>query len=194
MQTSGGVHDHHAVKTGFDFPGGVENNGRGIGVHFLLDDRRAHTSAPHLQLFDGRRAKGIGGNQDNLVTIPAQHMGQFADGGGFSAAVDADGHDHKRLVFRDGERLFHLSQNGDHALLQNFFNLRRVGKLPALDPLLDVFNEIKGKLRAHVRRNHQLFQFVIERRIQFPFAENELIQIFGESVPGFGESRFEFVE
>ena len=78
---------------------GVERDRPGIGPLRAGDDLAAGALRPALELLDGGGAEGVGGAEHDVeAELALQVPGELADRRRLAGAVDADGHDHRRLV------------------------------------------------------------------------------------------------
>src|SRR3984885_14712046 len=98
VQAAGGVHDDDISAAGARGGERVENDGGGIGAGFLFDHFDAGAACPDFELFDGGGAESIGGAEHHGDALFFQAIGEFADGGGFAGAVDADNEQDARLA------------------------------------------------------------------------------------------------
>ena len=104
----GNQHIHAARGSGLHR---IEDHRGRVGTGVLSDHRNLVALAPHLQLLNRRRAKGVAGGEHDFLAFQLQLLGQLADGRGLAGAVDADHQNHKRLVRRANlQRLFDRPQ------------------------------------------------------------------------------------
>src|SRR5580704_10849855 len=69
---------------------GVEGYGAGVGAHSLFDDRHPNPITPDAELVNGGGTEGIGCAKEDGITSLLEVIGEFANGGCFADAVDAD--------------------------------------------------------------------------------------------------------
>ncbi len=98
VQAAGGVHDDDVGVASARGGERVENDGGGIGAGFLFDHFDAGAARPDFELLDGGGAESVGGAEHHGGAFFFQAIGEFADGGGFAGAVDADDEEDARLV------------------------------------------------------------------------------------------------
>ena len=89
MEASGGI-DEDLVKTaGRGCGDRIKDNGRRVRPFLLVNHRRRDSLGPHLELFNGRGAKGIGRGEDHRTTGFLTSLGQLGNSRCFPGAVDA---------------------------------------------------------------------------------------------------------
>ena len=115
-------------------------------------------SAHCVELLDGGGAERVGrAEQDRLAELALQVPGELADRGRLARAVDADGHDHRRLVAQVDVVVAGAGDAGqqlDEALLQRgaALDLAR-GRL-----LLELADDARGRPRADVGHDQRLLE------------------------------------
>ena len=93
----------------------VENHRSRLGAVLLRDDRYTVALGPGLQLFAGRSAKGIAGDEHDLQSLGHQPVGELSDRRRLARAVDADHQNHIGSDQRiDAQRLLHRPQDRLH--------------------------------------------------------------------------------
>ena len=80
-------------------PGNVDRTGPGA----LLMDGHVNLLAQGLQLSDGGRAVGVGGDHDRAAAVLAERQGQLGRCGGFARALEPDHENHRRWTLRGGQ-------------------------------------------------------------------------------------------
>jgi len=160
LQAAGGIDDdviHLAAWRG----DGVEETA--LGSLPCSGESLAYRCArPDLQLLDGGGAEGIGGTEEDGALFVLEAAGEFADGGGFTAAVDAH-HEH------DGGRIGDV-RRGAFAGLEDFeevfadevLQLGGVGELAAVDALADAFQNFAGGAHADIGGDEGGLQLIEE--------------------------------
>ena len=104
MQTAGGVQKHHvmAVLTGVE-------DGLFRRLHRVLRSLFKHGNAQlfaaDLQLLNGGGTVNVAGDQQRVLPLPLHQSGQLAAVGGFTRALQAHQHDHRRAVGVDVDML-----------------------------------------------------------------------------------------
>ena len=82
MEATCRVDDEHARRAGLGCADRVEDDGGGVGVGGLPDQRDIHPFCPDFQLLDGRRPECVGGDERHRAALLFQVAGKFADGRG----------------------------------------------------------------------------------------------------------------
>ena len=104
MQTAGGVQKHHvmAVLTSVE-DGLLRRLHRVLRSPFKHGD--AQLFAADLQLLNGGGTVNVAGDQQRVLPLPLHQSGQLAAVGGFTRALQAHQHDHRRAVGVDVDML-----------------------------------------------------------------------------------------
>ena len=90
---------------GFGGGAGVVEGGGGVSALAGLDEGDVGAGGPDFELLDGGGAEGVGGAEEDGAALAAVEGSEFAGGGGFAGAVDADHHDDfggRASAWRDG--------------------------------------------------------------------------------------------
>src|SRR5687768_7471745 len=90
MKTAGGIDKENVNASALGSLHPIVNNRGRIGTGSLFDQLHTGSPAPSFQLFDRRGAKRVTRDQQNLLAVGFILGGEFADGGGFADAVDAE--------------------------------------------------------------------------------------------------------
>ncbi len=93
VEAAGGIDEHEVGLAGFGGGERVEKGGGRIAALLGLDKVDAGALRPDFELFDGGGAEGVGGAQEHASAFATVKRGEFAGGGGFAGAGDADHHD-----------------------------------------------------------------------------------------------------
>ncbi len=165
-QASGGVrHDDIDIARvcGIDR---IENHRGGV-PRLLRDDGDVVALSPALQLLARRGAKGVAGRQQNRLAAFLKMIGQLADRGGFSGAVDADQHDDKGPLRihckRHGDRRQHVEQRGP----QCAFQFMRFAKTAAPRFVAQALDQEFAGAHTDIGRQQGRFEFLKKRIVDF---------------------------
>ena len=96
MQTAGGVDDEDIGSPCLRSAHGIEQDGGGVAALLGFDHLDPRALTPDLQLFDGRRAEGIGRAKQNRLALATEVAGQFPRGRGLAGTVHPHHHDDER--------------------------------------------------------------------------------------------------
>ena len=155
-----------------------------------MDHGGAGSLGPYAQLFDGGGPEGVGGADIDFLAGLGELGGQFADGGGFADAVDADDHDDQResLAFFGHKALIvsfvALFEQGGDLFAQDAIQLGGVHVFIAGHPLFDTFDDADGGVDPDVGGDENLFEIIEHFVVHFRFAGHGAGQ-FGKD-PFFG--------
>src|SRR6266852_9535440 len=90
LETASGIYNQDIASTcarGLDC---VVNDCTGVGTGILTNYRYSNTLAPHFELIDSGGAKGIGGGQNDAMSLLVETVGEFGNGGCFAGVIEAD--------------------------------------------------------------------------------------------------------
>lgn len=90
VEAAGGVADEELGTETFGFFVAVEADSRGVAVLRAFDEGDLEALRPDLELFNGSGAKGVGGGEDDAMTLVMEEVGELGSGSGFARAIDAD--------------------------------------------------------------------------------------------------------
>ena len=134
MEPSRRIRQHHVRPPGAGGGHRVKEHGRAIGALPLGDHRYVGAGAPLLELLHRRGAKGIAGGQEGTVPGRLEALGQLADGGGFTHAIDSDHKNHIGLGGREGKGYVARAEDFREHLRQLAHERVFVVQGPALHP------------------------------------------------------------
>jgi len=137
-------------------------------------------------------AEGVGGAEDDLLSVGLKHLRQFGDRGGFSAAVDAGDHDDGRPAFGVANRLGLLG----HERLELLFDVLDDFVLvndACPKRLADLVGDFLGGVDAHVDLDEFLEEIVVKRFIdQPPLRFEEVADVGLQQLCGLLQTLLEF--
>ncbi len=194
VEPSRGVDDHNPRPAGLRGADGVIDDGGGVGVRRLADQRDIYPLCPRLELFDGRRTEGVRGDERHRMPLRFQLMGQLSDRRGLSRTVHPDDHDRIDLSRRNPEGGLVLQEDLPHRLPEDFPEDLRAAEFLPSHPFLQRRDEFPGEGRPHVGDDEGLFQFIEERLIDLLAPQDDVVDIRKKEFPGLGEPRFQPVE
>ena len=96
------VDQHHVTTPCFTGRDGIKAHGGRIAP-FLTDDLHRIALGPHGQLLARCRPKSVCRSQQHTGALIGQVVGELANGGGFTSAIDARHHDDHRLLVADSQ-------------------------------------------------------------------------------------------
>ena len=190
MQAPGAIDQQHVGAAGAGFGEGVEGEAGGVGFVAAGDDVAAGALAPDLELFDGGGAEGVAGDEHGFHALFGVELRQFADGGGFAGAVDADDeHDMRLERAVDDQRLRDWGEDGGDFVGQRQFDFVFPHFL-AEAAAAEVGDYLGGDGGAEIGGDQQVFQFFQRGVIQAALGEHRA-DGGGEFFAGAGKTLFE---
>src|SRR5258706_650191 len=90
MQAAGGVDQQYVNATALGCLDAVKDHGGRIGAGAVLDHFDTDSLTPDIELFDRSGTKSVAGDEQRLFPGAVKLRGEFADGGGFADAIDAE--------------------------------------------------------------------------------------------------------
>ena len=166
---------------------GVEDDGRGVGPHLLLDDGDAHPLAPHLELLDGGGPEGVCSGEHNLVTPGLEIVCDLPDRRGLPRAVHADDHDRVEAVLRDLQGRLALLENEVDVVPHDFPQDIGAAEIGSLRDHFHLVDQFRSKGRPHVGRDEHFLQLLEEVPVDLLLAEEHLVDIAHEALLGLAE-------
>ena len=153
----------------------------GIASGLGLDDFGAGALSPDFELIDGGGTKSVGGAEQDVFSLRAEDLREFADRRGLARAVDADDQNHFRraIDFADGARI-RCVQNRQQFFFQQALEFLHVFDLLAVG-LVAQFAEnfLRGGI-AQVGADERGFEIVERVAVDF-FAEgDDFLDALGE--------------
>ncbi len=124
----------------------------------LRNHRNVVALAPHLQLFNRRRAEGITRRQHYRFTLLLELTRQFADSGGFPDTVNANHQNNKWCFAFNIKRFVNFCENFTHLVFQQAIQRFGVAQLFAARPFGQVGDDLTGGFHPNVRDQQLLFQ------------------------------------
>ena len=161
----------------------------------MRDDIDAYAFAPHLKLFDGRRAKCIARGKNDAFVLRAEIGGEFADAGRFARAVDADHENDVRFRFEHAVTWRGLSrffQHLDQFIFQDAFHFFRTDDALGIRARAQIVHDLHRHLSAEVCLNQRVFKPGPKFGRNLIVQPNEILQFGLERFAGFGQSLFGF--
>jgi hypothetical protein len=194
MQAAGRIDDQRANLAGLGGMEGVEDDGARVGALRLADDLGLSALGPNFELLDGGGAEGVGSAEQDGFAVVLQALGEFADGGGFAGAVDADHHDDPRRLIGLHQRAFGGFEHTEQVFLDELAEFRGVVHQVAGDPLADGFEDIGGGADADIGRNQRVFKLFEEIGVDLLLAVDHVFDAVHESGAGFLYALFQAVQ
>ncbi len=191
VQTSGGVHDDGVGVARARGGKRVENDGRGIGARLLVNQFGVRALGPDGELLGGGGAKSVARGEDHFLSLLVQAIRQFADGGGFAGAVDADDEEHLRLAIRRrGGATGAVARRGGHSA-QNCDELRfdcglhgvAIAQRVAFELHADGVEHVARRAHAEIGGEERIFEAGERRGIDLLFASENILDARGELRP-----------
>ena len=194
LQAAGGIDDDVIDFARFGGLERVEHHGAGIGAGVLADHLGVGALAPDFELLDGGGAEGVGGAEQNGVAFGLEMRGQFADGGGFARAVDADHHDDGGRLVDVGERAVVGLQDFEQIFADEAAQLAGIADQFAVDALADAVENFVGGGDADIGADERVFELFEQIGVDFLAAGDDVFDARDEAGAGFLDAAFEFFE
>ena len=194
VKAAGGVYDDEigfACAAGLE---GVEDDGAGVGALGLFDEFGVGAGGPDFELFDGGGAEGIGGGDEDGLSFVVEAAGEFAGGGRFAGAVDADHHNDDGRRVDAGEGPVGGGKDFEEMISDEAANFAGVADEFTVDSLADGFEDFGGGADPDVGRDEGIFEFVEQVGVNFFFAEDDILNFVDEAGAGFFDPAFEAIE
>ena len=164
LQAARGIHQHGVdafLLTGLNR---IKGDRSGVGA-FLLGTHRLHAHAvtPGGQLLRSGGAEGIGGAQNQGLTVRNHHAGNLTDGRGLTHAVHANDQHHAGVAVATGglQLAVHVGADNLHELFaEHLLHGGGVARTLNAHALLQGLNQAGGRLGAEVGEQQGLFNFV----------------------------------
>src|SRR5690606_27669688 len=186
------VGDQHVDATRLGGLHRIEDHRGGIGAGVLGDHRDVVALAPYLQLLHGGGPESVAGGEHDLLAFELQLLGQLADGGGLTNAIDANHQDHEGLLAGiDPQWLLHRLEQAGQLFLQRLVQRTAVGKFLARDATGKVLHDRRGGLDADVGGQQAGFQLVQQVVIDGLLAEEQAGHAFSDAGAGLGQTLLE---
>src|SRR5205814_1137942 len=145
--------DHVIHFARFGGADGVEEHGARVAPGFLADDLGAGALAPDFQLLDGGGTESVGSAEQDGTLFILVTVGEFADGGCFARAVDADHEDDGGRFGDARHRAFAGLQDFEQVLANQVAEFGGVRQLVAFYTLANAFENFVGGADADVGGN-----------------------------------------
>ena len=137
----------------------------------MTNNSHADSLAPLLQLFRRRRTEGIRRRQHDRPAGFLAQVGNFSDGCGLSAAVDANHQDNQRVFLAQliSFSLIHQIRNNAFQRLLHFLRFRNVA---GVHPFPELFHDLLGGINSDIRNDQGFFQLIQKILIQIRVAHD----------------------
>jgi len=149
------------------------------------DDLSPQAIGPDGELLHGRRSKRIGGAQDDRLSVVAEHLGEFGNGGRFPAAVHSRHHYDRGTACGEVDRSGRLRQEGFELLLDPTENLLHADD-SGVEVGADLVGYFLGRHHTHIGLDERFEQLVEKRLIdQSTFGLEQVADIGLQQLGGF---------
>ena len=164
LQAARGIHEHGVDAFLLAGLNRIKGDRSGVGA-FLLGTHRLHAHAvtPGGQLLRSGGAEGIGGAQNQGLTVRNHHAGNLTDGRGLTHAVHANDQHHAGVAVATGglQLAVHVGADNLHELFaEHLLHGGGVARTLNAHALLQGLNQAGGRLGAEVGEQQGLFNFV----------------------------------
>ena len=164
LQAARGIHEHGVDAFLLAGLNRIKGDRSGVGA-FLLGTHRLHAHAvtPGGQLLRSGGAEGIGGAQEQGLTVSDHHASNLADGRGLTHAVHANDQHHAGVAVTAGglQLAVHVGANNLHELLtEHLLHGGRVARTLNAHALLQRLHQAGSRLGTQVGKQQGLFNFV----------------------------------
>ena len=164
LQAARGIHEHGVDAFLLAGLNRIKGDRSGVGA-FLLGTHRLHAHAvtPGGQLLRSGGAEGIGGAQNQGLTVRNHHAGNLTDGRGLTHAVHANDQHHAGVAVATGglQLAVHVGADNLHELFaEHLLHGGGVDRTLNAHALLQGLNQAGGRLGAEVGEQQGLFNFV----------------------------------
>ena len=168
VQPPGGVAQDHIYIPGLGRLQCIKQHRSGVGPLMLAHNRHVRPLGPYLQLVGGSGPEGIRRAEQDLLALRLQAVGQLADGGGLSHAVDADDQDH-RGALGGVQSSFAHGQLLQQYLPQLRLHLLRILHVVAEHGVAQGVHRLCGDVHPHIRQDQGFLQVIKKFIVQlFP--------------------------
>ena len=180
MQPAGGVGEHHIASARTRRRQSIEYHRSRVSARKLRGEVRAGAFRPHLQLLDGRRAKGVTRGEQHRTAVLGTAPRQLADGGGLARAIHADHQDHEWAMRGvDAQRRGDGLEDLHDTLAQSVTQRASVGELLASHARAQLRQDPLGGLDADVRSDEARLELFQDRGIDLP-SPQQVGEVVGE--------------
>lgn len=164
LQAARGIHQHGVDAFLLAGLNRIKGDRSGVGALLLGTHRlHAHAVTPGGQLLRSGRAEGIGGAQNQGLTVRNHHAGNLTDGRGLTHAVHANDQHHAGVAVATGglQLAVHVGADNLHELLSKHL-LHGGGVIRTLNAhaLLQGLNQAGGRLGTQVSQQQGLLNLV----------------------------------
>ena len=177
VEATGGVNDGHVAVVVDGVLHGFVSDRSGVGFHAFAKKVAPDALRPDFELVHRSGAEGIAGAHHDFFALLFVLPGQFADGGGFADAVDANNHQHIRFLSGRQRKIFDVPgivfrKDVHDFAAQQFVQFCGVEVFVARHPLRNAVYDFDSRFPAHVGGNEDGFYLIQYFLIHRGFAGN----------------------